>query len=461
VYIKGRYIVSACALLFFQQALATGMDCTKAVSVVETTICANKPLYELDAQMASIYERLIRAIAPGKAEIKTAQREWLKTREACGEDVDCLNRSYSHRIEGLHAQWIDAVAYQPDDTDKQVMQDLQQRIRAATRVKPEFALERALGSLTINKGQTSFDGDPNDDPSEDHTLFPKAIPKGVTQDEWKALNASGLDADAEQGQANYTLIDLDGDGQRDLFVSTYTGGTSLFSFHETFRRDGERFTRRLAPYDPEASAGSSLFSTSDRGANQSAGWIKSHGRMYLAFRNGSYGADDVYLLNPLKINSQIPTVTVRYDYKLTVPRRQHRDADDTAYKIAAGLQKTLTQALIKSNAGKPLLTNPQDGPICPVPASEEDPDSYNSYGASYYVVEPVTDMSVTIANECYIARLINWYGSYNEENGLPLLLMLRKPGPEGTELSYSVNGRRHVTQVSSTIGKAEDGAEIF
>ncbi|WP_367254357.1 lysozyme inhibitor LprI family protein [Pseudomonas sp. stari2] len=461
MYIKGRYIVSACALLFFQQVQASGMDCTKAVSVVENAICAEKPLYELDAQMGAVYRKLMNAAPQMRAELKNTQRRWLSERNECADNIDCLSQHYRDRLQVLHAQWIEAVAYRPDDVDRQVMEDLQLRVREMSKENPEFALERALGSLTSENGETSFSGDPNDDPAEDQTVFPKRIPKGVTQDEWKALNTSGLDADAEQGQANYTLIDLDGDGQRDLFVSTYTGGTSLFSFHETFRRDGERFTRRLVPYDPEASAGSSLFSTSDRGANQSAGWIKSHGRMYLAFRNGSYGADDLYLLNPLKINSQIPTVTVRYDYKLTVPRSQHRDADDTAYKIAAGLQKTLTQALIKSNAGKPLLTNPQEGPICPVPASEEDPDSYNSYGASYYVVEPVTDMSVTIANECYIARLINWYGSYNEENGLPALLMLRKPGPEGTELSYSVNGRRHVTQVSSTIGKAEDGAEIF
>ncbi|MHB2249287.1 lysozyme inhibitor LprI family protein [Pseudomonas fitomaticsae] len=460
MYIKGRYIVSACALLFLQQALASGMDCTKAASVVEKAICADKPLYELDAQMGAAYRKLMKA-TPAQTEVKKAQREWLKERDRCGEEVSCLSQRYQDRLQVLHAQWIDAVAYKPDEIDKQVMEDLQLLVREMSKENPEFALERALGSLTTANGETSFSGDPSDDNTYDQTLFPKSIPKGVTQNEWEALNASGLDAEAEQGQANYTLIDLDGDGQRDLIVSTYTGGTGLFSFYETFRRDGERFTRRLAPYDLDAGAGSSLFSTNDRGANQSAGWIKSHGRMYLAYRNGSYGADDVYLLNPLKINSQMPTVTVRYDYKLTVPRSQHRDADDTAYNIEAGLQKTLTQALIKSNAGKPLLTNPQQGPICPVPASEEDPESYNSYGASYYAVEPVTDMPVIIANECYIARLINWFGSYDEKNGLPALLMLRKPGPEGTELSYSVNGRRHVTQVSTSIGQAEGGAEFF
>ncbi len=40
MYIKGRYIVSAGILLFLQQAMATGMDCTKAVNFVENTVCA-------------------------------------------------------------------------------------------------------------------------------------------------------------------------------------------------------------------------------------------------------------------------------------------------------------------------------------------------------------------------------------------------------------------------------------
>jgi len=35
VYIKGRYIVSACALLFLQQALASGMDERKEAGAKE------------------------------------------------------------------------------------------------------------------------------------------------------------------------------------------------------------------------------------------------------------------------------------------------------------------------------------------------------------------------------------------------------------------------------------------
>ncbi|MCU7251981.1 lysozyme inhibitor LprI family protein [Pseudomonas koreensis] len=453
--------MSVITLVFAQLAPAAGMDCSKAASVVEDTICAQKPLYELDVQMGSAYRKLMKATPLTQTELKKTQRQWLKTRNECADDVNCLSQQYQERLQILHMQWVEAVAYQPDHIDKQVMQDLQQRIQDTGKNHPEFALEKALGAFATEDDTTSFSGDPADDSAYDHTLFPKNMPKGVTPDEWTALNASGLDADAEQGQARYTLIDLDGDGQRDLFISTYTGGTGLFSFYETLRRDADRFTRRLAPYDPEASAGSSLFSTNDRGANQSAGWIKSHGRMYLAYRNGSYGVDQVYLLNPLKINSQIPTITVRYDYQLTVPRTQHHQEDDSAYELEPDLQKALTSALIKSNAGKPLQPPSQTAPLCPIPASGAGGGDYYSYGASYYTMESVTDMSVIIDNECFIARLNNWFGSYSEKGGLPALLTLRKPDSEESVQSYSVNGRRHITQVSTSIGRAENGAEIF
>ncbi|WP_443579706.1 lysozyme inhibitor LprI family protein [Pseudomonas paraglycinae] len=382
VYIKGRYIVSACALLFLQQALASGMDCTKAASVVEKAICADKPLHELDAQMGAAYRKLMKA-APAQAEVKKAQHQWLRERDRCGEEVSCLSQRYQDRLQVLHAQWIDAVAYKPDEIDRQVMEDLQQRVREMSKESPEFALERALGSLTSEKGETSFSG------------------------------------------------------------------------------DGERFTRRLAPYDPEAGAGSSLFSTSDRGANQSAGWIKSHGRMYLAYRNGSYGADDVYLLNPLKINSQIPTVTVRYDYKLIVPSNQYSEESSTSYVLDPVLRKTLIKALIQSGAGKPQQPSQHKGPLCPIPASGSGDDDYYSYGAGYYAVETVMDLPVFIDKECFIARLNNWFGSYSEKDGLPALLTLRKPGSQDPERGFSVNGRRHFTNVTTSIGKAEGGAEIF
>jgi len=143
VYIKGRYIVSTCALLFFQQALASGMDCTKAASAVEHAICAEKSLYELDARMGATYRKLMSATAI-QSEVKKAQHRWLKERDQCADNIGCLNQRYQDRLQVLHAQWIEAVAYKPDDVDRQVMEDLQLRVREMSKEHPEFALKRAL-----------------------------------------------------------------------------------------------------------------------------------------------------------------------------------------------------------------------------------------------------------------------------------------------------------------------------
>ena len=455
VYIKGRYIVSVCALLFFQHALATGMDCTKAANAVENTICANKGLYELDTQMGSAYRTLMNATSQAQVELKRSQRQWLKVRNECVEDVACLDQHYRERLQALYAQWVDAVAYQPDDVDKQVMEDLQQRIQDLSKDNPEFALERALDSMALDSGATSFSGASGED---EQSLFPKTIPQNVTGDEWKALKASDIDGAAESGQTTYTLMDMDGDGQRDLIVETYSGGTGMFSYTETYRRNEDRF---ISTTSGPAHESGSLFHTNDRGANQSVNWIKVRGKMYFAYRNGSYGVDQIFLLNPLKINNEVPTLTVRYDYQLTVPHTQYLEDGTTPFELDPALQMVLAKALIKVNANDALETGQQKTPICPIPSSVQDSDDYYSFGASYYAVEPVADMPVVIGNECFIARLINWYGSYSDKDGLFAQLTLRKPGSEDQARSYSVYGRRHITRVSASIGKAEGGAENF
>ncbi|MFP6832527.1 MAG: lysozyme inhibitor LprI family protein [Pseudomonas sp.] len=451
MYIKGRCIVSACALLFFQQAMAAGMDCAKAVSAVENAVCADKGLYALDTQMGATYSKLMRSMPDEKAELKSTQRLWLKDRNQCAEDVSCLNQRYRERLESLQAQWIDTLAYSPDEIDKQVMAQLQQRIEAARKVDPEFALEKTLDAFTVNLDTTSFAGIPDDD---EQTHFPETIPNGVSQDEWKALTASSITGAADTGQTTYILTDLDGDGLRDLIVETYSGGTGLFSYTETWRGTGTRFTRRGAKAAPEANAETTLFYTNDRGANQAVNWIRVHGKIYAAYRDSAYGVDKVYLLNPLQINRQVPTITVQYRYQLNVPRTQANQDNPTAYELEPAVQKALTQGLAKIGNNQTTSSKP----ICPIPASGPGDEDYYSYGASYYAIEPVADVPVILGDDCFIARLINWYGTYDEKDGLFAQLTLRKPGSEEQAQSYTVNGRRHITQVSTSIGKAEGGA---
>ncbi|MEB2653248.1 lysozyme inhibitor LprI family protein [Pseudomonas siliginis] len=446
MYIKGRYILSACLLVFIQQATAAAMDCKKAANDVENMICANKSLYELDAQMGTLYRQLMTTATATQPELKRTQRAWLKTRNACADDVACLDGSYRQRLQILKAQWTQAVAWQPDTVDVQAMNDLQESIRAESKGHPEFALEHALAARAFESSQTSFAGDPVDSYGE-QTSFPKSRPKGVSEDEWKALNASSIEGAAETGRSSYALLDLDHDGQRDLIVDTYAGGTGLFTYVETWRRTGERFVKRSV--EPE----SSLFYTNDRGANQAISWIKLHDRIYAAYRNGAYGVDNLYLLNPLKVNRQVPTVSVRYSYALQVPTTQHKEDGTSTYELDADLQGALEHAI--TQVMKVASESTANAPLCPIPPTGAGDDDYYSYGPGHYTIEKIADLPVMIGGECYIGALIDWFGSYSEKTGLFAQLAVRKPGVEASGTTYEVHGRRHVTDVSSTLGKVE------
>jgi len=447
VYIKGRYILSAFLPLFIQPMSAAAMDCTKAANDVENTICANKTLYELDAQMGTLYRQLMTAATAAQPELKRTQRAWLKSRNTCADDVACLDGSYRQRLHALQAQWTQAAMWQPDAVDLQAMNDLQERIRAESKNHPEFALERALSAWAVDSSETSFAGDPVDDSYGEQTNFPKSRPKGVSEDEWKALNASRIEGAAETGRTSYALLDLDDDGQRDLIVDTYAGGTGLFTYVETWHRTGERFVKRSV--EPE----SSLFYTNDRGANQAVSWIRLHDRIYAAYRNGAYGLDNLYLLNPLNINRQVPTLSVRYAYSLQVPTTQHKEDDTSTYELEADLHAALDHAITQAMKAAPDSTN--NSPLCPIPPTGNGDGDYYSYGPTHYAIEKITDLPVMIGGDCYIGALINWFGSYSEKTGLFAQLAVRKPGVEASGTTYEVFGRRHITEVSGSLGKVE------
>lgn len=457
MYIKGRCITSVCALLFIQQAMAAGMDCTKAANAVENTVCANKSLYELDAQMGVVYRDLFKASAPAQAELKRTQRLWLKIRNECAEDVSCLEQRYRERLQVLQTQWKDALVYKPNDIDKQVLDDLQKLIQAESQSDPEFALERTLAALSTKSTLTTFYAESDEDQYSETNHFPKTVPKGVTQGEWKALQATNLDADTELGQTTFNLLDLDEDGQRDLIVQTYTGGTGLFSFFETYRRNGDRFIRRTAALDQDSGVGSSLYSTNDRGANQSVSWISIRGKVYAAYRDSAYGVDTVYLLSPLQVNVEVPTLTVNYRYRLSIPRTQLKDDSKTTYTLKPELQRALAKGL--TTVGKDSADTGQERkPICPIPASVVDAEEYYGYGAGNYMIESVADFPVVIGSECFIARLNNHFGAYSKKAGLYAHMTMRKPGSIEQEREYEVDGRRRFAQVTASIGKTGGGA---
>jgi uncharacterized protein len=75
------------------------IDCAKAASAAERTICGNYALGQAEARMATLYGIAMSLVAMGqRGDIGDAQKQWLKTRDACGSSVGCLTRAYGSRI---------------------------------------------------------------------------------------------------------------------------------------------------------------------------------------------------------------------------------------------------------------------------------------------------------------------------------------------------------------------------
>ena len=73
--------------------------CAAARSPIERLLCGSVPLAALDRSVAAAYKRK-RAVADPAA-LRAAQAEWLKRRDACGEDPACVADAMRERIDEL------------------------------------------------------------------------------------------------------------------------------------------------------------------------------------------------------------------------------------------------------------------------------------------------------------------------------------------------------------------------
>ncbi|GHV16901.1 hypothetical protein AGMMS49938_17320 [Fibrobacterales bacterium] len=71
----------------------TSFDCAKASTDVENLICTTEDLAEYDQKMADLYKKVSK-----DPSVKEEQRKWIKERNACKSDVDCLRDQYKFRI---------------------------------------------------------------------------------------------------------------------------------------------------------------------------------------------------------------------------------------------------------------------------------------------------------------------------------------------------------------------------
>lgn len=79
------------------------LNCHKASSAAEKTICSSYALGQSEARMATLFSVATSLVAMGqRGDIQDAQRKWLAARDACGTNVDCLNSAYEQRIGALN-----------------------------------------------------------------------------------------------------------------------------------------------------------------------------------------------------------------------------------------------------------------------------------------------------------------------------------------------------------------------
>ena len=107
-----RSIVAAALLTLLPLAAhAAGFDCAKAASPTEKAICANAALSKLDGDLAVAWKQ---ALGKGgdTAALKAAQLKWLKQRDRCGGDEQCLGDRYRERLASLNGKPLAADRWQ-------------------------------------------------------------------------------------------------------------------------------------------------------------------------------------------------------------------------------------------------------------------------------------------------------------------------------------------------------------
>jgi uncharacterized protein len=93
-----------------QAAEYAPINCSKASSPTERTICGSYLLGQADAHLATLFGVVTSLVAMGqRGDITDAQRKWLAQRDACRNDGACIARVYQSRISELSAAF-DAIA---------------------------------------------------------------------------------------------------------------------------------------------------------------------------------------------------------------------------------------------------------------------------------------------------------------------------------------------------------------
>jgi len=342
-----------------------------------------------------------------------------------------------------------------DSIDLQAMQKLQQTIEQQSKSHPEIPLEMALAQFPLKNQITNFSSIRQG--KEHQGEFPRTKPAGVSTAEWNVLKNSKIPCESEGewggdvGFCNFSLIDVDQDNKRELIIESDMGGTGLWKYTSVMKQKGLRME----------GGDSVLYSLNGRGGNQKAFWIQIEKRIYVAYVNGKYGEDQVYLMSPMQNWEFVPRITLDYRYQLSIPKNIPLDMVNlwkTPYPLPDSLYQALLKGLAQANDSVALSPDSLMQPLCPIPlgTSSEDSIGYWGFGAGHYSFEIVADFPVWVHQTCLVGRLADWFGGYDKKTGLGIQMWVRPPlGTE--ENTYLVEGRRHLIHIVSGIEKKFEG----
>lgn len=89
-------------LLVTVEGSAASFNCDKAQTETEHRVCDSLVLNDADVKMATTYNIVRRLVPMGtRSEIQTEQVRWLKLRDECQDNVECLKHLYQMRQQKL------------------------------------------------------------------------------------------------------------------------------------------------------------------------------------------------------------------------------------------------------------------------------------------------------------------------------------------------------------------------
>ncbi|AFJ47097.1 hypothetical protein [Shimwellia blattae] len=276
----------------------------------------------------------------------------------------------------------------------------------------------------------------------------------ISDDEWQAFINTTFSAESENGMVNCKLVDLDGDGKRDLIINSYSGGTGLFSFTGVLKRSGDKFIDiNNTKNDSQAITGV-LYSENGRGANQWGQWVRINDQVYALWFNGKYAEDSFYLLRPFNTDNKVPSITIYYQYEYDNFSIKSEEEDK---QLTPALNDHDKKQLIKSLNNKYYFNKQQEKqePICPVPAdtSSEDAEHYRTKIAGNYVTQPIAAIPVWLNGTCFIGSVESYFGRGE-------LITISSPKDLNILGTYSITGIRHIKSIKKEWKSREENIPL-